>query len=128
VGGERVVGAVLFRAGRLEHARERIEQSHKVVLARVWDWIFLAMIKSGLGQAREARRLLEQADQWVAGADKASSGTEGEAPHWSNLTERPITLLLRREAEALIRFDRDFPADPFAPFGPDLPADVFARP
>jgi tetratricopeptide (TPR) repeat protein len=114
-GGERVVGAALYRAGRYEQALERFQQSHKVFQPRAWDWLFLAMIHSRLGHTSEARRLLQQADQWIREADKAPSGTEKEGPRWSNLTEKPTILLLRSEAEAEIRFDPAFPADLFAP-------------
>ena len=57
----------------------------------------------------------QQADQWIAEADKAPSSTEAEGPRWSSLTERPTILLLRSEAEAVVRFDPVFPANPFAP-------------
>ncbi len=111
---ERGVGAVLFRAGRLEEALKRFEQAHKIFQPRAWDWLFLAMIHSGLGRTSEARRFLQQADQWIMAADKAPSGTEKEGSRWSNLAEKPTILLLRREAEAVILYDPVFPADPFA--------------
>jgi WD40 repeat protein/tetratricopeptide (TPR) repeat protein len=112
---ERAVGAALFRAGRLEEALECFEQVHKVSEPRAWDWLFLAMIHSRLGHASEARRFLQQADQWITEADKAQSATEGEAPRWSSLTERPTILLLRSEAEAVVGCDRVLPADRFTP-------------
>jgi Flp pilus assembly protein TadD len=114
-GGERVVGAALYRAGRLEEALQRLEQAHKVFQPRAWDWLFLAMIHSRLGHTREAQRSLQQAEQWIVEADNAPSGTETEGARWSNLTERPTILLLRLEAEALLSADANFPADPFAP-------------
>jgi hypothetical protein len=58
--------------------------------------------------------LLQQADRWIAEADQAPSGTEKEGAHWINATEKPTILLLRSEAEAVVRFDPSFPADPFA--------------
>jgi tetratricopeptide (TPR) repeat protein len=111
----RFVGAVLFRAGLLEEALRRFEKAHGDSRPRAWDLLFLAMIQSGLGRPSEARRSLQQADQWIAEADKAPSGTENEGPRWSNLTEKPTILVLRREAEAVLRFDPVCPADPFAP-------------
>jgi WD40 repeat protein/tetratricopeptide (TPR) repeat protein len=114
-GNERGVGAVLFRAGRLEEALQRFQKAHKVFPPRAWDWLFLTMLQSRLGHTREARRSLQQADQWIAEADKAPSGTENEGPRWSNLTEKPTILVLRREAEAVILYDPAFPSDPFAP-------------
>jgi tetratricopeptide (TPR) repeat protein len=114
-GGERVVGAALYRAGGFEQALERFQRSQKVFQPRAWDWLFLAMIHSRLGQPSEARRFLEQADEWITEADKAPSGTEQKGPRWTDLTERPTILLLRSEAEAVVRFDPVFPANPFAP-------------
>jgi hypothetical protein len=110
----RGVGAVLFRAGRLEEALQRFARVHKVFPPRAWDWLFLAMIHSGLGHTSEASRLLQQADRWIVEADQAPSGAEQGGPRWSNLTEKPLILLLRREAEASIRYDSNFPVDPFA--------------
>ena len=72
-GGERVVGAALYRAGRYKQALERFQQSHKVFQPRAWDWLFLAMIHSRLGHPSEARRFLQQADQWIVEADMASN-------------------------------------------------------
>jgi tetratricopeptide (TPR) repeat protein len=111
---ERAVGAVLFRAGRLEEALKRFERAPQVFPLRARDLLFLALIHGGLDHTSEARRLLQQAEEWITKADKAPSGNEEEGPRWSNLTERPTTLLLRREAEALIPSDRIFPADPLA--------------
>jgi tetratricopeptide (TPR) repeat protein len=110
---ERVVGAVLVRAGRLKEALKRFDRAPQAVPPRARDLLFLAMTHSGLGHPSEARRMLQQADQWIAEADRAQSGTE-EVPHWSNLTERPMILLLRSEAEALVLDDPAFPSDPFA--------------
>jgi WD40 repeat protein/serine/threonine protein kinase/tetratricopeptide (TPR) repeat protein len=112
---ERVVGAVLFRADRLEEALARFERAPQAFPPRARDLLFLAMIHSRLGHTSEARRCLQQADQWITEADKAPSGTEQEGPRWSNLTERPTTVLLRREAEALLSADVNFPPNPFAP-------------
>jgi WD40 repeat protein/tetratricopeptide (TPR) repeat protein len=111
---DRGVGAVLFRAGRLEDALQRFAQAHKVFPPRAWDWLFLAMIHSRLGHTSEAQRSLQQAEQWIIEADNAPAGTEKEGAHWSGLTEKPLILLLRREAEASIRYESNFPVDPFA--------------
>jgi tetratricopeptide (TPR) repeat protein len=112
--GNRGAGAVLFRSGRLEEALQRFEQAHKVVPPRALDWLFLAMIHSRLGHMSEAQRSLQQAEQWIIEADNAPVGTEKEGPHWSSLSEKPLLLLLRREAEASICYDSNFPVDPFA--------------
>jgi hypothetical protein len=108
------VGAVLFRAGRLEEALERFERAQKASPRRARDWLFLAMIHRRLGHTSEAGRSLQQADQWIIEADRAPSGTEKEGPRWTDLTERPTILFLRSEAEAVVRFDPVFPAEPFA--------------
>jgi tetratricopeptide (TPR) repeat protein len=103
------LGAVLFRAGRPKEALQRFEQAHKGLQPQAWDFLFLAMIHSGLGHDREARRLLDQADQRIAEADKAPVGTaddvlrwSSDVPRWSSLFAKPVVLLLRREAEAMI--------------------------
>jgi hypothetical protein len=72
------------------------------------------MIHGRLGHTSEAHQFLQQADQWIIESDKAPSGIENEGPRWISLTERPTILLLRSEAEAVVRFDAVMPADPFA--------------
>lgn len=113
-GGIRIVGAALYRAGRFTEALSRFEESLRVFQPRAWDWLFLAMIHSGLGHTSEASRLLQQAGRWIVEADQAPSGAEQGGPRWSNLTEKPLIFLLRREAEASIRYNLNFPVDPFA--------------
>jgi tetratricopeptide (TPR) repeat protein len=110
----RAVGAVLFRAGRLEEALRHFERTPQAAPPRARDLLFLAMIHSGLGHTGEARRLLQHADQWVLAVDKAPPETENDGPRWDSLTEKPVILLLRREAEALLSADSIFPVDPFA--------------
>jgi hypothetical protein len=111
---ERAVGAVLFRAGRLEEAMEHFEKAHKDFQPRAWDFLFLAMIHSGLGHHGEACRMLEQADRWIDQADKAPPGSQEDGPRWPSSIAKPVALLLRHEAESLLSADATFPADPFA--------------
>jgi hypothetical protein len=111
---QRALSAALFRAGRLEEALQRFEQAHKGFQPQAWDFLFLAMIHSGLGHGDQARRLLDQADQWTAAADKMPVGTENDVPRWPSLFARPVVLPLRREAESFIKANSSFPADPFA--------------
>jgi tetratricopeptide (TPR) repeat protein len=113
-GNERTVGAVLFRAGRLDEALERFERAHKVLQPRAWDLLFLAMIHGRLGRGIEARRLLQEVDRWITEADKAPAGTDQDGPRWNDATEKPTILLLRREAETAILGDSVFPTDPLA--------------
>jgi tetratricopeptide (TPR) repeat protein len=110
---ERVVAAVLFRAGRLAEALNRFEHTHKDFQLRAWDFLFLAMIQSGLGHTSEARALLNQADVWIEQADKAPPGTENDRPRWNGVIEKPVFQLLRREAESLISADLKFPTNVF---------------
>jgi WD40 repeat protein/tetratricopeptide (TPR) repeat protein len=111
---ERAVGAVFFRAGGLQEALKRFDQAHSVFRPRAWDWLFLAMIHSKLGHLDQAREMLVQADQWIANADERKPGTNGETQTgWSDEFERPTTLLLRREAESVVRNDPELPMDPF---------------
>ena len=65
-----------------------------------------ALMRWLAGRAVEAGRMLELADRWIAEADQSSA--------WSDPYERPTTLILRREAGAVVRPDSAFPADPFA--------------
>jgi WD40 repeat protein/serine/threonine protein kinase/tetratricopeptide (TPR) repeat protein len=111
---ERAVAAVRYRAGRLGEALERFENAHRVFQPRAWDLLFVAMIHSGLGHTSEARRVLDQADRWIDEADKAPPGTANEGRRWNTSIEKPVILLLRREAESVISADSSFPADPFA--------------
>jgi WD40 repeat protein/tetratricopeptide (TPR) repeat protein len=124
----RALGAALFRAGRLEEARRRFEQSYTGFQPQAWDFLLLAMIHSGLGHDDESRRLLDRADQWIAAADKAPVGTENDVPRWSSLFEKPVVLLLRREAGSLINASSSFPADPFAPCDAARTSSAPARP
>jgi WD40 repeat protein/tetratricopeptide (TPR) repeat protein/predicted Ser/Thr protein kinase len=113
-GNERDVGAVLFRVGRPEAALKHFDRALKVVEPCARDWLFLAMIHSGLGHTDDAHRFLQQAEQWIGEADNAVMGTGQEGAHWANPTEKATILLLRREALAMIRFGSVFPNDPFA--------------
>jgi hypothetical protein len=112
---ERVVAAVLFRAGRLEEALKRFDMAHKVFQPRAWDWLFLAMIHGRLGHRDEARRMLAQADQWIANANLSKPGTDGGSQiGWIDEYEKPTIVLLRREAEFVIRNGPELPNDPLA--------------
>jgi WD40 repeat protein/serine/threonine protein kinase/tetratricopeptide (TPR) repeat protein len=105
-GNVRLVGAVLFRAGRLEKALGRFEEMPKAVLPSAWDWLFLAMIHGRLQHPDEARRMLALANQWIKDTEAAKS--------WDGAVEKPTILRLRNEAEAVVLLDPTFPADPFA--------------
>jgi tetratricopeptide (TPR) repeat protein len=114
-GGSRLLGAALYRAGRFTEALSRFQESHRVFQPRGRDWLFLAMIHGRLGHAEEARRMLEEADRWIAEVDRATQDSGGTGPSWPNEFGGPTIRLLRGEAEAVTRFDPIFPPDPFVP-------------
>jgi WD40 repeat protein/serine/threonine protein kinase/tetratricopeptide (TPR) repeat protein len=114
-GSERIVGAVLYRAGRCNEALKHFGQSHKTFKPRAWDWLFLAMIHGRLGHPDQARRMLSLANQWIAVADAIEKGNSGDKQSgWTNDDEKSMILLLRKEAESLVMNDSGLPADPFA--------------
>jgi tetratricopeptide (TPR) repeat protein len=114
-GGERILGGVLFRAGRYQEALKCFDQSHRAFKPRAWDWLLLAMIHGSLGHRDEARRIFSQADQWITQADAARQGNGGDPQSgWNNELERSAILVLRGEADVVVRFGAGFPADPFA--------------
>ena len=116
-----VLGAALLRAGRLDDAVRRFEES----LAVERDWhssgmnaYGLAVAHHRLGHPDEARRWLEKAEAWLSRLDKTYAA---EAPGiLTGQPQVPVTFeywvyaqLLRREAAGQI-LDARFPADPFA--------------
>jgi WD40 repeat protein/tetratricopeptide (TPR) repeat protein len=110
----RLAATILYRAGRYQEALKRLQTVSYEYSAR--DSVLMAMIHSRLGNARQARRMLAIADQWISKADRSHPSSEGrnERPHWHSLIQQHTTRLLRSEAEALIVYDPLFPADPFA--------------
>jgi WD40 repeat protein/tetratricopeptide (TPR) repeat protein len=95
-----------YRAGRFAPAVEHAEKSMKDDPA--WDghvvnWLLLAMAQQRQGQQAEARRWLEKAVQWIEQAGKADqTGATGRLPVPS-LNDHLEVLLLRREAEQLLK-------------------------
>jgi tetratricopeptide (TPR) repeat protein len=117
-----VLGMALLRAGRLEDAASRFEES----LAVQRDWMNhglntygLALAHLRLGHPDEARRWLERAESWLNRLDKTYA-VEAQAI-LSGQPQAPVTFefwvyaqVLRREAAGPI-LDAIFPAHPFAP-------------
>jgi tetratricopeptide (TPR) repeat protein len=116
-----VLGAALLRAGRLDEAVRRFEESLRVQP----EWpnsgmnaYGLALAHHRLGYPGEARRWLERAEAWLDRLDRAYAV---EAPR--NLSGQPevsvpfehwgYAHVLRREAAGPI-LDASFPANPFA--------------
>jgi tetratricopeptide (TPR) repeat protein len=116
-----VLGWALLRAGRLDEAISRFEES--LAVQREWppsgiNAYGLALAHHRLGHPEEARRWLERAEAWLDRLDRAYAV---EAPR--GLSGQPEVSLpfdlwvyaqvLRREAAGPI-LDASFPADPFA--------------
>jgi WD40 repeat protein/tetratricopeptide (TPR) repeat protein len=97
-------GAVLYRAGRLDAAVERLGVAVQLYADRgtVWDWLFLAMAHSRLGHADQARQWLDKAVQWMALPEDVQM-TQDPALFPRTWAQRLAMQLLRREAEALLQ-------------------------
>jgi WD40 repeat protein/tetratricopeptide (TPR) repeat protein len=115
-GGDHLVGAALYRGGLYREALNRLEGSNRSSRQPARDRLFRAMIHSRLGHAGEARRLLADADRWLEEAERSTPSTQSSSnqPDWQMVMDQQMTHLLRNEAEAVIRYDPVFPADPFA--------------
>ena len=75
--------------------------------------IVLALAHHHLGHAEAARRYLKMSREWL---DRARRDFADKSAHPSpplNINDWLEYLVLHREADALIRLDPDFPADPF---------------
>ena len=101
----RRLGALLFRAGRIDEAIARLNEG--LAASREWqpdgspgDWVYQALAHARKGDLAEARRWLERLRHW--------SGD----PRFSFWDIQELALL-GGEAEALI-LDAGFPRDPFA--------------
>jgi tetratricopeptide (TPR) repeat protein len=117
-----VLGAALLRAGRLEEAVHRFEES--LVLDRDWpssglNAYGLAMAHQRLGQPDEARRSLDRAERWLNKLDatyavEAPGILSGQPPVPVSFEFWVYAQVVRREAAGTI-LDASFPANPFAP-------------
>ena len=110
------LGAALYRAGRIDEAIARLDESVKASggVGVPQDWVFLAMAHHKKGNGDEARRWLEKVRAYVKDEKIAFS---------SDLVE---TRILLREAEALLRepprCDPERPRPDCAlPLGPTAP-------
>src|SRR5262249_52958567 len=108
-----VLGLALYRAGRDDEAIAFYEpwiDAFWQDIGYMENKAVLAMAHHRRGDAAKARDYLDQVDAWVrkAEADPELKKDRDQGVDWLPLQ------VLRLEAEALIRFDPAFPADPFA--------------
>jgi WD40 repeat protein/tetratricopeptide (TPR) repeat protein len=101
------LGAVLFRAGRLEDAIRRLEEADRLVpnpredapSSPAYVWFLLAMAHRRAGHADEAKIWFDKAARWTDEALGGSATDKRSPPAWN----RRITLnLLRAEAAELL--------------------------
>jgi tetratricopeptide (TPR) repeat protein len=99
------LGAAYFRAGRFEEAIQRFRESQR--LAPSWPGqcmndAFLALAHAELGQIDLAKRALEKADRWLAGAEgDLAPSAPGVLPKvWP--ADWLIVQVLRREADRVL--------------------------
>jgi serine/threonine protein kinase/WD40 repeat protein/tetratricopeptide (TPR) repeat protein len=98
------LGAVLYRAGRLEEAAKRFTEAKAAFRETpdprnsiIYTWLFQAMTEHRLGHIQEAKALLAKA---VKDIEQPPNGPQDEA---ASAWNRRLTLqLLRREAETLL--------------------------
>jgi tetratricopeptide (TPR) repeat protein len=99
-----VLGLAHYRAGQLEKARQRLQESLNAdpnAPIRVLSWLVLAMVHQRLGRPEEARQWLAKAVQAIDAAQKTRPAGEvgGFLPHPHDWL---ACLVLRREAEMLV--------------------------
>jgi tetratricopeptide (TPR) repeat protein len=97
------LGATLYRAGRYKEAMSRLLEGIRLRgdEGSPQDWAFIALAQFHLGQGVKARPWLERL--------RTYRPNESPGRSW----DEPEIRLLRREAEAVILYDRIFPTDPF---------------
>ncbi len=102
------LGAALYRAGRLEDSIRQLEEGIHLRkgTADPADWAYLAMAHFRAGHRVEAHRWLDRLRNYQP---NHQTNTHSRF-FWDELGIR----VLRSEAEAVILYDPDFPADPFA--------------
>jgi tetratricopeptide (TPR) repeat protein len=125
--GERayVVGAALLRAGRLDEAVHRFEES-LAIEPEWWDHGLnaygLALAHHRLGHAADARRWLDRAERWLTELDRMYATTLTPAGTIAADTWLRVPLsfeswvyaqVLRRQTAGPI-LDASFPSNPFA--------------
>jgi hypothetical protein len=93
-----------YRAGQFDQVVQGLQKSLQLGWGgHVLDWLVLAMAHHRLGQEAEARRWMDKAVQWIEQAHKANPGGAASRLPVPSLTDHLEVLLLRREAEALLK-------------------------
>jgi tetratricopeptide (TPR) repeat protein len=101
----RFLAAAQFRAGEYSDALATFGGVERLNSLRAFDLFFLAMTHDRLGQRNDALRRLDQAYAWIEEADVSATMTDAKVlarADWGAWTERPLTLALQKEAEAMI--------------------------
>jgi hypothetical protein len=107
------LGVAHYRAGRLDEAIKRLEESNAGdwgEQGRMQNRLVLAMAHHRLGHVAQSRALLDQVVRWWDGLEAAKADGAVAMP----LTDWLPLQLLRRQAAALIMGDPICPADPSA--------------
>jgi tetratricopeptide (TPR) repeat protein len=100
-GNPRVRGAMNYRAGKYEAAIADFDRSAPVFPRRAWDRLFLAMAHFKLGHSEEAKRFLNEAEEWIERANRLQ-GT-GSKDAWFSWYEPLEVEQIVKEARGLIR-------------------------
>jgi tetratricopeptide (TPR) repeat protein len=103
------LGVACYRANRFEAAIQELQQATRFHKSggNAYNWLFIAMAHHRLGHADEAREWLTKATQWI---DQGMTSSLGD-PYIVTplpLRYRLQLLLLRREAEALVKGPIDY--------------------
>jgi tetratricopeptide (TPR) repeat protein len=107
------LGAILYRAGRLDEAIQRLTEGDRLVKepsaatpsAPAYTWFFLAMAHQRLGHREEAKKWLDKAVAWTEKTLRDADQGAADLP-WN----RRLTLkLLREEAAAVLGVDKKPP-------------------
>ena len=114
-------GLADYRSGRYESALERVGESRKaneirgIILFRdtyrALTDLVEAMALARLGRTNPAREALARAERLMANHLPAEGSADLYPAPWQEWAHCEI---LHREAEAVVRWDPIFPADPFA--------------
>jgi serine/threonine protein kinase/Tfp pilus assembly protein PilF len=60
------LGVAQYRLGDWQNAKAALEKSMQLQGGNSWDWFFLAMVHCRLGEKEQARKMYEEAVQWMA--------------------------------------------------------------